>query len=83
MYKIIDWAFQIYTLMLIVRVISSWFAEIQDHPIVRFISFYTDPYLNLFRRFIPPIGGVLDISPLIAFFGLQILEFIVKSIVIA
>jgi YggT family protein len=81
MYEIINWAFQIYTIMLIVRIVSSWFAEIQDHPIVRFISFYTDPYLNFFRRFIPPIGA-LDISPIIAFFGLQILEFIVKNILI-
>jgi YggT family protein len=80
MYEIIHWAFRIYTLMLITRVISSWFGEIQDHPIVRFIAFYTDPYLNLFRRLIPPLGA-LDISPIMAFFGLQILEVLIKNII--
>lgn len=41
---------------------------------MRFVSHYTDPYLNIFRRFIPPIGGVLDLSPLIGFFVLTLLE---------
>jgi uncharacterized protein YggT (Ycf19 family) len=36
-----------------------------------------DPYLNFFRRFIPPIGGVMDISPIVAFFTLNLLEKIV------
>jgi len=33
--------------------------------------------LNLFRRFIPPIGGMLDLSPLLGFFALQIMEGII------
>jgi YggT family protein len=41
---------------------------------MRFVAFYTDPYLNMFRRVIPPIGGVLDLSPLLGFFTLQIAE---------
>ena len=79
-YKIIDSLFWIYTLMLMTRVLSSWFRELEDHQIIRFISFYTDPYLNLFRRLIPPIGPV-DISPMIAFFALQFIEQIVKNII--
>ena len=31
-----------------------------------------DPYLNLFRGIIPPIGGTLDLSPILAFFALNI-----------
>lgn len=65
--------------MLVVRIISSWFPEYQDHPVLRFIRFYTDPYLNFFRRFIPPLG-MLDLSPLVAFFALQIIEFFVKGL---
>jgi DNA (cytosine-5)-methyltransferase 1 len=45
---------------------------------MQFISFYTDPYLNLFRRFIPPLG-MIDISPIIAFFALGFIEQAVKS----
>ena len=67
-------AFRVYTILLFARVIGSWFPSFSRHKIMRFISAYTDPYLNLFRRFIPPIGGVLDLSPLIAFFVLSLLE---------
>jgi YggT family protein len=49
---------------------------------MRFVAFYTDPYLNLFRRFIPPIGGVLDLSPLLGFFALQIMENLILFILL-
>ena len=79
LYNLVDKLFLIYMWMLIIRVVSSWFPEYQDHPILRFIRYYTDPYLNFFRRFIPPIG-MIDISPLAAFFALQLLESIVKGL---
>lgn len=66
--------------MLFIRVLSSWIPQFQNSAFIRFISFYTDPYLNLFRRIIPPIGGVLDISPILAFFALQLGEYILLSI---
>ena len=37
-----------------------------------------DPYLDIFRRFIPPIGGMVDISPI---FALLVLQFGVRLIV--
>lgn len=72
--SIIRTAFTVYTLMILIRVIGSWFPNIQHYKIMQFIAYYVDPYLNLFRRFIPPIGGVLDLSPLIAFFVLQLVQ---------
>ncbi len=78
-YQIIDGLFTCYMLMLVVRILSSWFPDLQDHPILRFVRFYTDPYLNFFRKFIPPLG-MLDLSPLVAFFALQFVEFIVKGV---
>ena len=63
-----------YTILLFLRILSSWFPAWQGHTLVRFVSFYTDPYLNVFRRLIPPLGGVLDLSPILAFFGLRIAE---------
>jgi len=71
--QIVHYLFTIFQLMLIVRVLSSWVPEIQQQKWLRFISFYTDPYLNLFRKIIPPIGMV-DISPIIAFLALQFSE---------
>jgi len=72
--KIISYLFLVYTIMLFVRVVGSWFPSFAHSTIMRFVAFYTDPYLNLFRRFIPPIGGMLDLSPLLGFFALQIVE---------
>lgn len=72
--------FLIYTIMLFVRVLGSWLPQLRDSSLMRFISFYTDPYLSIFRKVIPPIGGMLDLSPMIAFFSLQILEKILLSV---
>lgn len=70
---IVDLLFQVYLLMLFVRILSSWVPQLMEYKFMQFIAFYTDPYLNLFRRIIPPLG-VLDISPIFAFFGLSILK---------
>ena len=79
LYNIVDKGFMVYMWMLIIRIISSWFPEYQNNQVLRFIRHYTDPYLQFFRSFIPPIG-MLDLSPLAAFFALQFLEMIVKGI---
>ena len=75
--EVIDKFFLVYLLMLFARIISSWFPEYQNLSILRFVAHYTDPYLAFFRRFIPPIG-MLDISPIVGFFCLKIIEELVK-----
>ncbi|MEN9343678.1 MAG: putative rane protein ylmG [Chlamydiota bacterium] len=72
--NLVHWVCFIYTLFLLVRIVGSWFPKIARHKVMYFVAFYTDPYLNLFRRVIPPIGGVLDLSPLLGFFALQLIE---------
>jgi YggT family protein len=64
---------QIYLLLLIVRILLSWFQTADwAMQVMGFLSPVTDPYLNLFRSFIPPLGG-LDLSPIVAIFLLQAL----------
>jgi uncharacterized protein YggT (Ycf19 family) len=49
--------------------------------VVGFVEETVDPYLNLFRRFIPPVGGggfALDLSPILAI----IVLFIVQAILV-
>lgn len=70
-----------YMLILTVRIISSWFPELQSSRVIGITQTLTDPYLNFFRRIIPPIG-VLDISPILAFFALQIGASIIKYFII-
>lgn len=78
---LIHWVFLAYTILLLVRVVGSWFQKLARHRLMRFVHFYTDPYLNLFRRLIPPIGGALDLSPMLGFFVLQFLEKIILMII--
>ena len=74
--RVIEWAVNFYLVLLFVRIIGSWFPSFAHHQFMRFIAFYTDPYLNLFRRLIPPIGGKLDLSPILAFVGVQVIQWI-------
>lgn len=62
----------IYTYVLIIRVLLTWFPNISwyDQPFST-LSQLTDPYLNLFRSIIPPLGGI-DISPILAILLLQV-----------
>lgn len=77
---IVHLIFYSYTILLLVRILGSWFPNFQNSKIMRFVAYYTDPYLNVFRRIIPPIGGVLDLSPLLAFFSIKIMEAVILSI---
>eukprot|EP00798_Chlamydomonas_sp_ICE-L_P013517 gene13517-19382_t len=58
--------FKLYNAVLISRLILTWFPSVPEQ-IVAPIATITDPYLNLFRGIIPPIGGTLDLSPILAF----------------
>jgi YggT family protein len=80
LFEIIHVIFQVYLILLFARIIASWFPEIQRHRLMLFINFYTDPYLNFFRKFIPPLG-MFDISPIIAIFCLGFIEKFVKIFV--
>jgi YggT family protein len=75
---IIDIFFQVYLIMLFCRILGSWIPELQRSRAMQFISFYTDPYLNIFRRIIPPLG-MLDICPIFAFIVLELLNYIITA----
>lgn len=79
--QMIDAFFLVYKVMLFVRILASWFPEFQRSPWMMFLAFCTDPYLNFFRRLLPPLGP-LDLSPIIAFFCLQFLQYGFKLLII-
>jgi YggT family protein len=81
--KIVNNLFYFYFLLIILRIFLTWIPSIDwgQQPI-KTIREMTDIYLDVFRRFIPPIGG-LDISPIVAIIVLQILQIIVVDIVSA
>jgi YggT family protein len=76
--------FLVYLILIFARILLSWIPRMPYNPtlsaVVNFIHEVTDPYLNLFRRVLPPVGGggfALDLSPIIAVFVLIIVRAIV------
>jgi YggT family protein len=72
LFAVLAQTLSIYSLVLLVRVLLSWFPNLDwSNPVLSTVSSITDPYLNAFRGLIPPIGG-LDLSALIAFLALSL-----------
>ncbi len=78
----------VYLVLIFIRIIVSWFRSIPYHPalsaFLRFVEDVTNPYLNLFRRFIPlaRLGpAAIDLSPIVATFVLLIVGGIVVDVI--
>jgi YggT family protein len=77
--------FLVYIILILLNILISWIPRMPYHPALRatldFITETTNPYLNLFRRVLPPIGGggfALDLSPML---GLIVL-FIARGLIV-
>ena len=70
---------QIYVVLLIIRILLTWFPNIDfySQPFAA-LSQITDPYLNLFRSIIPPLGGI-DLSPMLAILVLKLVGGLIGS----
>lgn len=78
----------VYLVLIFVRIIMSWVPRMPYNrylaAFLKFVSDVTDPYLNLFRRILPPVRmgpGALDLSPIVATFVLIIVGTIVVSLI--
>jgi YggT family protein len=70
---LVRWTFTILKAAIVVRVISSWLPISPYSPWVRWSYALSEPILAPFRRIIPTLGG-LDLSPIVAYIVLQLLE---------
>lgn len=82
---LVSFVFQLYEFLILIRVLLSWvnvnpYRPVIDHPLVRVLHQVTDPVLEPLRRIIPPIGGAIDISPVVALIGLEIVRTILISL---
>ncbi|MDR4886574.1 YggT family protein [Bacillus timonensis] len=55
----------LYSYALIIYILMSWFPNARESGIGQFLARICEPYLEPFRRFIPPLG-MIDISPIVA-----------------
>jgi len=77
--QLVNVAFQVYSWLMIARILLSWVRHDPRNPVIRFIYEITEPFLGLFRRIIPPIG-MIDISPIAAFIVLDLIRRFVISL---
>jgi YggT family protein len=78
----IRWTFAFLKLAIIVRVVLSWLPSLAHSRWLSWSFGATDWMLRPLRRVVPPLG-VIDITPLVAYFGLVLLEWLVESVLLA
>jgi YggT family protein len=78
----------VYVVLIFIRILMSYFRSIPYYRaldvFLRFVTEVTDPWLNVFRRFIPPVRigpAALDLTPMIAVIALVFLGRIVTSLI--
>ncbi|SNZ09398.1 YggT family protein [Terribacillus aidingensis] len=71
--NIINTAFTVYSFALIIYILMSWFPGARQSAFGEMLGRICEPYLDVFRRFIPPIG-MFDLSPLVAIIVLRLAQ---------
>lgn len=86
--RYVDTLVLVYLVLIFIRIIMSWLPRIPYNRYLdmalNFVRDVTDPYLNLFRRFMPPVrlgAGALDLSPIVATFVLIIVGSVVANVI--
>ncbi|MFD2702244.1 YggT family protein [Paenibacillus shunpengii] len=69
--RFVDSLVNIYYWMIIIYILMSWLPNARESKFGEILGKLVEPYLAPFRRFIPPIFGMLDISPIIAIIALR------------
>ena len=78
---------EIYAWVIFIYVILSWFPHETGimGKIYDALGTVCEPYLKLFRKFIPPVGGrgaAIDFSPIVAFIALQLVEMLLRRLLL-
>jgi YggT family protein len=70
---------QVYNYLILARVLASWIVRDPNNQIYHFLFSITEPVLGPIRRIMPSMG--LDLSPIIAYFLLNLLAQMVQSLI--
>ena len=80
--------FIVYIILIFIRILISFVPRVPYNRPLRmvldFVTETTDPYLNFFRRFIPPVGGggfALDLSPMVGIIVLLLVQAVVVALI--
>ena len=77
-FTVLYYALWIFELVLLARVILSWFPNVdRRNPLIQFLYDVTEPVLRPIRDMMPPTG-MMDLSPLIVFLIIQVLMTLIQ-----
>jgi YggT family protein len=69
-FSLLQQLIQVYSWALIIYILMSWFPNARESSIGQFLAKICEPYLEPFRKIIPPLG-MMDISPIVGFLVLN------------
>ena len=77
---VIDLLLNVYMYLIIGRAIISWVNPDPYNPIVNFLYTATEPVMKVARKIIPPIGGTLDLSPIVVLLLIYFLRILLNDL---
>lgn len=80
--QIINTTFRLYSYLILARIFLSWIPVDHYNPVVQFIYKITEPVLAHFRIILPLGSMGFDLSPIIVFFLLNLLQRSIINILI-
>lgn len=75
--QLLDALLSIVIFLVIVRIVLSWVGADPYNQIVRTIIVYTELLLRPVRRWIPPVGGGIDLSPIVLFLLISLVKVVI------
>ncbi|WP_297598087.1 YggT family protein [uncultured Cetobacterium sp.] len=76
-YRAINLTFEIINILILIRIVISWLAPYSRNDFTNFVYSVTEPILKPFRTLIPLGNSRIDLSPLLAYFALKIVRYII------
>ncbi len=78
--SVIDTLLYVYSFLIIGRALISWVSPDPYNPIVNFLYTVTEPLMKYARKIIPPIGGTIDISPIVVLVLIHLIRVAVNQL---
>lgn len=64
---------------IIISIVSSWIAPHSNHPLLSLVQQLIEPIMRPVRKLLPPLGGVIDVSPILVLMGLKIIDMLLLA----
>ena len=88
--RYVNTLFLVYIVLIFIRIVMTWIPRMPYNPVLNavltFVRDVTDPYLNIFRRILPPVRlgpAALDLSPMVGIFVLLIAQWLIVGLILS